>query len=404
VHVVRDVVHGYVSFDDDDRAIIDTSIVQRLRYIRQNDVAFLVYPSLNTTRFEHSLGVFHVARQIAHSALESGRGGIRERYLDVLRASLPEGETRSRFNDDTFERAARWYGLLHDVGHLPFSHLVEFCLGTHHDTLYADSGFQKLHESAGSYIVRNNTELGAALDRDPAAAWIVRELLAKKKASPALRPLKDIVDADVDADRIDSTARDGLQSGGDYGNYDIARLAREAHLVNDDGKWRVLFTTRALSAIEALLGERCKTHRWIHYQQKVVALKNAFRHAFGALTKIAPAGNYKENHPERRALISARYREKNPALMKYLCIQSASRKKGYAPIKCSKEEFLLWFAAQDLKHCKMCGRAILQRPNIDHCHKTGKLRGILCTACNTALGFFEKEGLAERVNRYLALD
>ena len=281
--VLRDVVHGYVSFDDLDRAVIDTPVVQRLRFIRQNDVAFLVYPSLNTTRFEHSLGVFHVARLIAESALTTCTPELRKRYEDALRDSLPDDGTRAAYGPETFQRAARWYGLLHDVGHLPFSHLAEFCLERLHGELYGSNDFEKLHEAAGAEIVVKDGDLRKALDADRAASWIVRELLTKKKAPPLLRPLKDIVDADVDADRIDATARDGLQAGGDYGNYDIARLARDARLVDDDGTWRVLFTTRSLNAIEGLLGERCKTHRWIHYQQKVVALKNAFRHAFEAL-------------------------------------------------------------------------------------------------------------------------
>ncbi|MBI3268928.1 MAG: HD domain-containing protein [Planctomycetes bacterium] len=283
-HVIRDVLHGYIPHDDLDRALIDTPIVQRLRYIRQNDVAYLVYPSLNTTRFEHSLGVMHVAGLLAESAVAGpgaqGAGG----YLDALLHAIPDDSGAPHADArDIFIRAARWYGLLHDVGHLPLSHLVEHCLADQMSVLYPDTRFAKLHEAAGEYLVQHNPGLREVFDRDPAAGWLVRQLMSAKSATPVLQPLKDIVDGEVDADRIDSTARDGLQSGGDYGHYDISRLTRHAMLNRRGDRWRMLFTTRAVSAIESLLVERCKTYRWIHYKPKVVAFKNAFRHCLASV-------------------------------------------------------------------------------------------------------------------------
>lgn len=281
-HVVRDVLHGYVPLEECDRRIIDTPVVQRLRHVRQNDVAFFVYPSLNTTRFEHSLGVLHLAGLLAEFSLRNSDEEHRKRYLAELGEHIPSGVRRTAELSQSFCRAARWYGLLHDIGHLPFSHLMEHCLDGTLEHLYPDAGFDQLHEAAGEFLVKSDPELTSAMEHDPVAAWLVRELLSAKRVSPYLQPLKDIVDADVDADRIDSTARDGFLAGGDYGNYDIARLSRHAVLYETraDGnvpQWRVFFTTRAESAVESLLLERVKTHRWIHYKPKVVAFKNAFR-------------------------------------------------------------------------------------------------------------------------------
>lgn len=299
-HVVRDILHGYVSFDNADRAIIDTAIVQRLRHVRQNDVAGFVFPSLNTTRFEHSLGVLHLADRLAKAALENCSDP--NSYLSVLekaiRVEMPDPRA-------TFYRAARWYGLLHDIGHLPFSHLTEHCLQHHLPDLYPDPDFTVLHEAAGAYIVSQNAALNAAFSCagtsscDLAAAEIVTQLLSSKETPEHLQPLKDIVDADVDADRIDATARDGLMAGGDYGNYDIARLCRHAVLWEDKGlktgkRWRVSFTTRAESAVESLLVQRVNTYRWIHYKPKVVAFKNAFRHCLAHLKLEATVWHAKQ--------------------------------------------------------------------------------------------------------------
>jgi len=286
--VVRDVLHGYIELDELDCEILDTKIFQRLRYVRQNAISYLVYPSLNTSRFEHSLGVFHVAGDIATAAISESEEDVRDSYLADLVGSLPP-ELRDKVADREalFCRVARWYGLLHDIGHLPFSHLTEHCLQTQQEAIYPESKFSKLHESAGAFIVENNEELKAAMEADPAAAKLVSQLLSDKLASPVLQPLKDIVDSDVDADRIDATARDGFLSGSDFGHYDSQRLTRHAVIVKQDGnKWRVLFTTRAVSAIEGLLVERCNTYRWIHHHHKVAAFANAFRHA---LTNLNPA-------------------------------------------------------------------------------------------------------------------
>jgi hypothetical protein len=286
-HVIRDVVHDYIGMDDLDRKLIDLPIFQRLRYVRQNDVAYLVYPSLNISRFEHSLGVFHLAGLLAESAIACCKPDHRSEYLRALGEILP---VPTQDVADVFCRAARWYGLLHDIGHLPFSHLTEHYLDQYRKQLYPDYKFNKLHEAAGAHIVKSETgPLANQLVEDPNASFLVKTLMASKSLTSdkkLLQPIKDIVDSEVDADRIDSTARDGMLSGGDYGRYDISRLSRHATLYKLDAEWKVFFTTRAVSAVESLLVERCKTHRWIHFKPKVVSFKNAFRHCVSYL-KIA---------------------------------------------------------------------------------------------------------------------
>lgn len=295
--VIRDVIHGYVSLDHLDRAVLETKVVQRLRFIRQNDVGHLVFPTLNTTRLEHSLGVMHVAEHLTRTALQAADTSVVSRYLDAL-GEIPQLEG---IRQESVVRAAKWYGLLHDLGHLPYSHLTEECLRRVRIDPYegTDTTFIKPHEAAGHWLILNDSELSHALGGDPAAGWIVSRLLSYKTADPAiLQPFKDVVDSDVDADRIDSTARDGTMSGGDVGRYDLLRLQQSTILVPPDPPtesstpgaasmplegWRVLFTTRAVHAIESLLFERYKLYRWIHYHPKVVAYKNALRHCFGAL-------------------------------------------------------------------------------------------------------------------------
>lgn len=309
-HVVRDLVHGYIFLDESDREVLDQPIVQRLRYIRHNGLSHLVYPSLNTTRFEHSLGVLHLAGEMAKWAFRNCHDRFGEEcecaYLmelsHFLRSEMgaenyPFDPNDSEPLQHAFRRAARWYGLFHDVGHLPLSHLMEDCLkecGVSAKSLYPKTTFEKLHEAAAAYIFSDSADGDVAAKRPTATSvderrindvawWLLKRLILNKKLSSkdraVLQPLKDIIDADIDVDRLDSIARDGLVSKSEYGHIDISRFVRHSILYKEQsGKWRIIITTRALSAVESLLFERWRIYRLIHFKPKVLAFCNAFRH------------------------------------------------------------------------------------------------------------------------------
>src|SRR5882762_6277172 len=80
---VRDLVHGFVSLTDLEVRVVSHPLFQRLRHIRQNDVAFFVYPSLNISRFEHSLGCTHVAGNMAAGLRRSPLWSRYKRTVDL---------------------------------------------------------------------------------------------------------------------------------------------------------------------------------------------------------------------------------------------------------------------------------------------------------------------------------
>jgi len=100
---ICDPVHGFIRFGELEQRVIDSRPFQRLRYIRQMGVAYLIYPGATHTRFEHSLGVMELVTRI----------------YNTISHDLPE------------ERVAYWRQILrlaalcHDMGHLPFSHTAE---------------------------------------------------------------------------------------------------------------------------------------------------------------------------------------------------------------------------------------------------------------------------------------
>jgi len=98
---IIDPIHDFIRVYDHELEIIDNPIFQRLRRIKQLSGAHLTYPAAQHTRFEHSLGVMHIASQAGYALKE--KGILKSDDIKILRLA----------------------GLLHDIGHGPFSHLFE---------------------------------------------------------------------------------------------------------------------------------------------------------------------------------------------------------------------------------------------------------------------------------------
>ena len=275
---VRDLVHGYIGFTNLERNVIDHPLFQRLRNVRQADVAYFVYPSSNISRFEHLLGACHVAGGMAENLTVSPQ------WNPYLRNLKKETGVRTK---EQFVQIARLYALLHDVGHLPLSHLFERSLEAYADvneipmeTLVREwfgvSGFTKPHEAFGAKLVER---IAQDVSMENTIRSTLLRLMKEKDLSSfdPLVPLKLLVDSNVDADRIDFIRRDGLLAGGEYGNYDIRRLTSSTYLYQDmerkERVWEVVYSERALNSLEALLFDRYRTYAYINFHHRVVTTK-----------------------------------------------------------------------------------------------------------------------------------
>lgn len=143
--VIRDVIYDYIPYIKDvESPIIDTWVLQRLRYLYQLQLAHLVYPSATHTRFNHSLGVMHVAYKFMSQLLSR---------LESIKNSLPREHVRVFINKPKeILIATRVAGLLHDIGHGPFSHSF-------------DKFVLRNREYLG-YVVGNHEILGYIIYRD----------------------------------------------------------------------------------------------------------------------------------------------------------------------------------------------------------------------------------------------
>jgi hypothetical protein len=217
MNAIKDSVHDYVTLDAVAADLLDTPAVQRLRHVKQLSTVRLVYPSANHTRFEHSLGVYHLAcRALDHVGIEGDRAA--------------------------HVRAA---ALLHDIGHGPYGHQTEDVImrrtGAHHDEigpLLADS-------AAGEVL----TEHG--LDPDRVAAIVRGE-----------GELGQLVSGELDVDRMDYLVRDAHHTGVPYGTIDHGRLVRElsyrdGELVLEEGNVQ---TAESLLLARALMNATVYRH------------------------------------------------------------------------------------------------------------------------------------------------
>ncbi|ELY66834.1 HD domain-containing protein [Natrinema versiforme] len=215
--IVKDSVHDHIQVDGVARDLLDTPELQRLRRISQLGTVSLVYPSANHTRFEHSLGVYHLACE----ALE--QLGVEGRQAERVHAAA----------------------MLHDVGHGPFSHNLEAL--THRRT-------GRYHDDVHDLLA--NGAVGDVLGEHGLEPDTVADLVAGEGR------FGQLVSGELDVDRMDYLVRDAHHTGVPYGTIDHGRLVREltfadGELVLDEGNVQ---TAESLLVARALMNPTVYSH------------------------------------------------------------------------------------------------------------------------------------------------
>jgi len=231
---IKDSVHDHIEVGGVAADLVDTPPVQRLRRIKQLGTVHLVYPSANHTRFEHSLGVYHLAdRALDHVEI----GGVQAERV----------------------RAA---AILHDVGHSPYSHNVEGVLerrtGKRHDDVEELLGEGRVAEVLESHGL------------DPAnIASLVR----------GEGELGQVVAGELDVDRMDYLVRDAHHTGVPYGTIDTGRLVRELTFIDGD----LVLAEGNVQTAESLLLARALMNPTVYSHHVARISKTMLRRATEAL-------------------------------------------------------------------------------------------------------------------------
>ena len=201
---VRDSIHDYIDLDSLESSLVDTRPYQRLRWIKQLGSANLVYPGANHTRLEHSIGVSHLAKQMA------------------MQSGVPDDELH----------LVSIAGLLHDLGHSPYSHLAdELPFGKDHVDITQDI----IKESQISDIFNNE-----GIDSTEICNLIKGE-----------HRYGSLISGDIDADRLDYLMRDSHYTGVKTG-VDTGRLVTKMSITNGE----LVIGESGLPVVETFLTSR----------------------------------------------------------------------------------------------------------------------------------------------------
>ncbi|MBP1922322.1 HD superfamily phosphohydrolase [Halorubrum alkaliphilum] len=270
---IKDPVHGYVELPDAlVDGVVDTRPFQRLRYVRQLSATHLVYPGANHTRFEHSLGVYHLGRTV----FENLRG---QSYF-TRDADIDEIEEIQR----TLECAC----LLHDVGHPPFSHLSEGLLDeTTLRERIVDTGLVDAFDEAGVggeplraasphellgcvLIVEEYGDAIRAFDVDPfeVCGYVLGYSLAYERGEAWQYGVgAQLLHSPIDVDRLDYITRDNRMTGAGVLSFDVDRMVDAYTAHPEEG---LALTEKALSTIGNYLEGRIALYMWVTQHHKAV--------------------------------------------------------------------------------------------------------------------------------------
>lgn len=271
-------MHGFISLNDWEREIVSGPAFQRLRRIRQLAWTDQVYPGAMHTRFEHSLGVMHVISMLF--------GAIGSRSLDVLRDEFgytPEGLRRD-------QQLIRIAALLHDVGHSPFSHASEDLFPEN------EKGGKFKHEQYSAAIVR--TQFREVIENHPLntanygfrAEDVAALLEGSTKAKQTLF-WRELLDGQMDADRMDYLLRDSHHAGVQYGRFDLNRVSNTMVAIKGTrGRApRLGFSEGGWHSAEGLVLARYFMFTQVYFHKTRVAYDI---HLKGALSEILPGGKF----------------------------------------------------------------------------------------------------------------
>lgn len=269
--IIRDLVHGFIEIDDGVIRIIDHRSFQRLKNISQL-TAHHLFPSVNHTRFEHSIGVMHMALKFFDSlSAQLRENGVDDDEIGYLRFHL------------------KFAALLHDVGHAPFSHVGEnFYNNVEIETklkdIHPDSGEWikngAPHEKMSCYVIATNfTSTMWSLWADLSISnysfdieFIFRIITGGKYTGSDDDWKKNIIievlnSKSIDADKIDYLIRDNVMSGSVAPSFNLDRLF---YSIRIDNVRKIAFSQTGLSSIVNLIDCKDFLYIWLYNHHIVV--------------------------------------------------------------------------------------------------------------------------------------
>ena len=233
--IIHDAIHGSMRISGMIFELVRTPEFQRLRHLKQLGLAYLVYPGANHTRFEHSLGTWHIAKRLSNEV------GLDEDESMLLQVGA----------------------LLHDIGHGPFSHTFE--------SIYRHYVKERDHMRLGQDIIRGRINItgeedggriGDILSENGIDPTEVAELILGKAKKPYLGQM---LHGGVDVDQLDYLVRDAHYTGVAHGIIDLERLLKVLKIHNDE----LVVDEKGLEAVEGMMVARSLMYSRVYFHHTV---------------------------------------------------------------------------------------------------------------------------------------
>lgn len=367
---LNDSIHGLIPLSEYEKRIISSVGFNRLHDVYQNSTVYLTFPTNRTKRFEHSIGtmklcsdmffssvlnatpdnletfyemfyaeykkaVKELARQ--HEFCEQKLGGITPNAvpkieLDKFRHSLIPHNVPEKYQiiHLLLIQSIRVVALLHDIGHPPFSHIVEYAL----KSVYKESkntsnknqsrlteflntmskyfeDNKKLHEQMGDEISDSILRgiISNINDEDEAYNENLYEILiyeGVKKIFGEITPFNNlhrIIDSSLDGDRLDYVTRDSLNSGMDSGKIDYNRIINDMQLIVDKEEVFFCVPMKAVNSVEDFIKRRYNIYKDIIYHHRVIKTDYLLEYTVKDLVKKYLATPTEETSTNNKILI-----------------------------------------------------------------------------------------------------
>lgn len=303
-HTIQDPIHGGITFGPIEKGIIDHPSFQRLHGLRQNALLYLIFPSANHTRFDHSVGVMFLADRLLESLLANqrricARANARASFQDLYRVDDKTIEKTIEIlnGDQYYKLILRIAALFHDIGHGPLSHLFDefFPTPLWIASLPEEVGYKHINERVRSISNQDHPIRHEIMSCAVATSTLlqcreaiesyhidIHKLIAdvcaiideKVKPSSYLESapyglqklLHDVLSSDLDVDRMDYLLRDSHMAGVKYGIYDPSRIFKSMcfYARLDSNDLRLAVRHSGIGALEDLLIARYEMHSQIY--------------------------------------------------------------------------------------------------------------------------------------------
>jgi len=259
--IIIEPVHGDIGLSKLETELIDTPTFQRLKKIKQLGFAHMVYPSAMHTRFEHSLGVMHIMSRVINN-------------------------THERFSEKDKQKL-RIAALLHDVGHYPYSHVMEkidwdsakkYLKKKEEDETREDNTYLKYpsHEDLGKIVITEREDIKKILNDNGIDPKEISSLIKGEH-----QHLPNLLNRSFDIDRLDYLVRDSISTGLPYGKVDINYIVNNLELTTDE----VIVHAKARNSVEHMLIARYFMFNTLYMHKTVFAFEEIMRRIILMLRK-----------------------------------------------------------------------------------------------------------------------